>query len=325
MENLRVLLVGGAGYIGSHCALALRDAGVETFIYDDLSTGYAEAAMGHLIVGDVRDRAHLESVLRNNNIHAVMHFAARLDVGESVTRPLEYFDINVAGTLSLLTAMAAADVRLLVFSSTCAIYGNPDYLPLDELHPRRPVSPYGQSKLMVEDILQACREREGFRVTTLRYFNACGGDPDGRIGESHRPEKHLIPLALEAACGERTLTIFGRDYPTPDGTCVRDYIHVLDLAEAHRLALQRLLSGDKGSAYNLGTGTGSSVLEIIEAVERVTGRTVSRVDGPRRAGDPEGLYAASEKVTRELNWRPRFQDLDVIVQTAWHWHQHRRY
>ncbi len=325
MQGRRVLLVGGAGYIGSHCALLLREAGAETVIYDDLSTGHAEAVTGRLVHGDVRDRGHLASVLREGRFDGVMHFAARLLVGESVEHPLRYFDTNVAGTCSLLQAMADADLRTLVFSSSCAVYGEPRYLPLDETHPFAPVSPYGLSKLMVEQILDACREREGFRIASLRYFNAAGAHPGALLGEAHDPETHLVPLALEAAATGRPIRVFGRDWPTPDGTCLRDYVHVWDLAEAHRLALRALWDGHRGRAWNLGTGTGSSVLEVIAAVERVTGLEVRCEDTARRSGDPPALYAQAEAIRRDLGWSPRHADLDVIVEHAWRWMQAPRF
>ena len=325
MKGRRVLLVGGAGYIGSHCALLLREAGAEAVVYDDLSTGFAGAVAGRLIRGDVRDRERLTAVLRDGRFDAVMHFAARLLVGESVEHPLRYFDTNVAGTCALVQCMADAGVRDLVFSSSCAVYGEPRYLPLDEDHPFAPVSPYGLSKVMVEQVLDACREREGFRIASLRYFNAAGADPEGRFGEAHDPETHLIPLALEAASGWRTIRVFGRDWPTPDGTCIRDYVHVLDLARAHNLALAALWDGHPGRAWNVGTGAGSSVLEVIASVERVTGRPVPREDAPRRDGDPPALYTQADALRRDLGWTPRYPDLDVLVAHAWRWHQAPRY
>ncbi len=318
--SARILLAGGAGYIGSICGRTLAQAGHEVFTFDDLSTGHRVAASGELIVGDIRDRSALQDVLTSRRIDAVMHFAALALVGESVTHPLRYYDVNVAGTVSLLQAMAGAGVRRLVFSSTCAVYGPPQQLPLDESHPHAPISPYGRSKDMVEEILAACREREGFSITALRYFNAAGATPDGQLGESHTPETHLIPLALHAALGHRPpLALFGTDYETRDGTCVRDYVHVLDLASAHQLAVERLLSGDRGDVYNLGTGTGTTVREIIDAIEAVTGMTVPHHEAPRRPGDPPALYASSEKITSALGWEPRWQDIHTIIETAAQW------
>jgi UDP-glucose 4-epimerase len=325
LEQRRVLLVGGAGYIGAHCAQALHDAGMETVVYDDLSTGIREAAVGRLVEGSVLDRPLLLSVLREGRFHAVMHFAARLLVPESVAHPLRYFDTNVAGTVSLLQCMAEAGPRVLVFSSTCAVYGVPQYLPIDEDHPFYPVSPYGTSKQMVERILALCREREDFKITSLRYFNASGCHPSGRHGESHDPETHLIPLALEAVGSGTPLVVFGSDYPTPDGTCIRDYVHVCDIADAHRLALRAMWEGAPGRSYNLGTGTGTSVLEILRAVESVTGRKVNFTLADRRPGDPPALFASADLIQAELGWRPRFVNLPETVETAWQWYQKPRY
>lgn len=325
MTKKRVLLVGGAGYIGSHCAQALTEAGFETVIYDDLSTGHRQAAVGTLIEGDILDRAHIRQTLRDGAFDAVMHFAARLLVGESVEHPLRYFDTNVAGTISLLQAMAEFGPKVLVFSSTCATYGNPKYLPIDENHPNDPVNPYGVSKLMVERVLAHCREREDFRIISLRYFNAAGCHPSGLHGESHEPETHLIPLTLDAAVGKRQLSIFGTDYDTPDGTCIRDYVHVCDIALAHRLAVELLWSGASGRHYNLGTGSGSSVREVISSVERITGRKVDSVEVGQREGDPPALYASSALLARELGWKPRYTTLDEIIATAWRWYQNPRY
>ncbi len=325
MSQRTVLITGGAGYIGSHCAQTLQAAGIETVVYDDLSTGYRAAVDCEFVEGDIRDRDKLTKVLRSRPFDGVLHFAAKLLVGESVAHPLRYYDTNVAGTTSLLQAMKTADVGVLVFSSTCAIYGNPDYLPLDEDHPTRPVSPYGVSKLMVEQILDACREREDFKITSLRYFNAAGADPSGKLGESHDPETHLIPLALNAAKRGDALRVFGRDYPTPDGTCVRDYIHVSDLAEAHRAAIETMWDGAPGRAYNCGTGKGASVLEVLDAVERVTGLPLKRIDAPRRDGDPAGLYAKADRLRTDLNWTPKYEEIDAIVETAWQWAQAPRY
>jgi len=325
MGRKRVLLTGGAGYIGSHCALRLEAAGIETLVYDDLSAGHREAVLGRLFVGDIRDRARLTACLEETRPDAVLHFAALLNVGESVEKPLDYYDTNVGGTLSLLHAMRTAHVGTLVFSSTCAVYGNPGYLPLDEAHPKAPVSPYGESKLVVEQILDAARDKTGIRVASLRYFNAAGADPEGRCGEAHHPEVHLIPLALEAATGARTLTVFGQDYPTKDGTCVRDYIHVADLADAHWRALEWLWSGAGGGAFNLGTGQGASNLEILAAVERVTGHRPAWQFGARRPGDPAALFASNARAREILSWNPRYSKLDNIVSTAWAWFNARRY
>lgn len=325
MTDQRVLLVGGAGYIGSHCALELSRAGYQTTIYDDLSSGHREAVVGELVEGDVRDGAHLEQVLIDGAFHAVMHFAARLDVGESVREPELYYHLNVGGSLTLLHAMRRARVPALVFSSTCAVYGNPQFLPLREDHPREPVSPYGRSKNLVETVMEELRADGRLRCTALRYFNAAGADPGGALGEAHDPELHLVPLTLEAATGRRTLEVYGMDWDTRDGTCIRDYVHVSDLAVAHRLALEALLGGEAGSAYNLGTGTGTTVMEVIEAVERVTGARVDWRAAPRRPGDAEGLFATSDRAHRALGWTPHHRHVDDIVRTAWNWYQNPRF
>ncbi len=322
----KILVVGGAGYIGSVCAAALRSAGHQTVVLDDLSTGHREAVPGELVVADVRDRQTVARVLREGRFDAVMHFAAKSQVGESMRAPVLYYDVNMGGTAALLDAMDSAGVKALVFSSTCAIYGDPAYLPLDEAHPKAPVSTYGDSKAMVERMLDAAREREGFRITALRYFNAAGAMPDGSLGESHDPETHLIPIALQAALGKRPpLSLFGDDYVTRDGTCVRDYIHVLDLAEAHRLAMERLLDGDPGDAYNVGTGVGTTVREIMEAIHRVSGRPVPHAVAARREGDPPALYARADKIQQALGWEPRWLKIDDVVQTALRWARSPRY
>ena len=324
--SAKVLVVGGAGYIGSVTAAVLVAAGFEVVTFDDLSTGHAEAAVGQLIQGDIRNRDLLTSVLSDGNFDAVMHFAAKSLVGESVAHPLRYYDVNVGGTASLVSAMQNAGVHCLVFSSTCAIYGNPQRLPLDEMHPQAPVSPYGTSKKMVEEMLAACRERENLRVTTLRYFNAAGCMPDGSLGESHKTETHLIPLAIAAAMGNRPpLSLFGTDYDTRDGTCIRDYIHVLDLADAHVKALRRLLAGDPGDAYNVGTGVGTTVREVLAAIGRSLGTEVPHAIADRRPGDPPALFAAADKIRRDLEWVPQWTDIDSIVETAVKWARAPRY
>lgn len=318
--SAKVLVVGGAGYIGSVCASVLIAEGFEVVTFDDLSTGHAEAVTGTLIQGDIRDRELLTTVLRDGRFDAVMHFAAKSLVGESVAHPLRYYDVNVGGTASLVSAMHDAGVHCMVFSSTCAIYGDPVYLPLDENHPQNPVSPYGASKRMVEEILGACREKEDLRVTTLRYFNAAGCMPDGSLGESHKTETHLIPLAIAAALGQRPpLSLFGTDYETRDGTCIRDYIHVLDLADAHVRALNRLLEGDKGDAYNVGTGVGTTVREVLAAIGRALGQDVPHGVADRRPGDPPALFARADKIQSSLGWEPKWTNIDDIVSTAAQW------
>ncbi|MCK6522429.1 UDP-glucose 4-epimerase GalE [Myxococcota bacterium] len=316
----RVLVVGGAGYIGSHCCRLLEDRGDEVVVFDDLSTGHRGAVRSELIVGDIRDPAALRAALRGRGFDAVMHFAARAMVGESMVRPSLYFALNVGGTANLLDAMRDADVPAIVFSSTCAIYGAPQTQPVDETHPKGPLSPYGLSKLQVEQMLETCRALEGLRASSLRYFNAAGAHPDGSLGESHDPETHLIPLALAAAMGARPpLEVFGDDYDTPDGTCIRDYVHVMDLASAHALAMDAMLAGSPGGAWNLGSERGHSVLQVLESVARVTGRPVPHRIAPRRAGDPPALYASSALIRAELGWTPQRRDLDGIIETAWRW------
>ncbi len=318
----RVLVTGGAGYIGSHGAKALAKAGCSVFVYDNLCAGHREAVRwGELIQGDIADVEAVRAALRTHRIGAVMHFAAFLDVGESVREPVRYYRNNVVGTLGVLEAMAAEGVPYFVFSSTCATYGEPTTTPIDETHPQNPINAYGATKLAVERALPHFERAHGIHSIALRYFNAAGADPDGEIGEDHSPEIHLIPRAIEAATGGRELQVFGDDYPTPDGTCLRDYVHVADLAEAHVKALQTLADTRRSSAYNLGTGTPHSVREVIDTVERVTGRAVRRTVGPRRPGDPAVLYAAPHKAQAELHWTPRFPDLESIVRTAWGWHQ----
>lgn len=315
---MRVLVIGGAGYIGSHTARVLRRHGHDVIIYDNLSTGYNFLAHGfELVVGDVADLSKLRPAM--NRVDAVMHFAAYAYVGESVTNPRKYFQNNVEGGLALLNTAVDAGVLQFVFSSTCAVYGIPQNVPITEDEPRKPINPYGVSKLFFEHALEAYGRAYGVRFAALRYFNAAGADESGEIGELHDPETHLIPLAVAATRDEGSpLQVFGTDYPTPDGTCIRDYIHVNDLAEAHALALGRLAAAEESFAANLGTGRGCSVLEIIQAVERVTGKQVRRVDGPRRAGDPPALVADPSRAEHLLKWKAT-HSLDDIVSTAWKW------
>jgi UDP-glucose-4-epimerase GalE len=317
-----VLVTGGAGYIGSHAAKALHRAGYRVIVFDNLSAGHREAVKyGDWIEGDITDVAAVRAALSEYQVTAVMHFAAFLDVGESVREPAIYYRNNVVGALSVLEAMVAERVGVFVFSSTCATYGEPIETPIVETHPQQPINSYGETKLVVERALRHFDRAYGLRSIALRYFNAAGADPDGEIGEDHAPEIHLIPRALEAAVGGPGLEVFGNDYPTPDGTCLRDYIHVSDLAEAHVNALDALLAAGGSGAYNLGTGRPHSVREVIASVERVTGRSVPWTLGPRRPGDPAILYAAPGKAGLELRWTPRFPDLDTIVRTAWGWHR----
>jgi UDP-glucose-4-epimerase GalE len=317
-----ILVTGGAGYIGSHACKALHRAGYRVVVYDNLAAGHREAVrFGPLVEGDIADTAAVRRAIAEHEVTAVMHFAAFLDVGESVRLPAVYYRNNVAGALSVLEAMVAEKVGVFVFSSTCATYGEPIDTPIVETHPQQPINSYGETKLVVERMLGHFERAYGLRSIALRYFNAAGADPDSEIGEDHDPEIHLIPLAMRSAQGGRQLTVFGDDYPTADGTCLRDYIHVSDLADAHVRALEVLVAGGASAAYNLGTGQPHSVREVIETVGRVTGLHVPWTLGPRRPGDPAILYAAPRKATAELGWTPRLPGLDSIVQTAWDWHR----
>ena len=315
-------MTGGAGYIGSHAAKALKRAGYRVIAFDNLVAGHRAAArFGELVEGDISDVAALRRTLGQHGIGSVMHFAAFLDVGESVANPVKYYRNNVGGALAVVEAMVAEGVPYFVFSSTCATYGEPNETPIAETHPQQPINSYGESKLTIERALPHFERAHGIRWVSLRYFNAAGADPDGEIGEDHSPEIHLIPRAIEAATGGRGLQVFGDDYPTPDGTCLRDYIHVTDLADAHVRALGALVDTGKSGVYNLGTGRPNSVKEIITTVERVCGRQVPWTLAPRRSGDPAILYASAHKAQTELRWTPRFSDLDTIVGTAWTWHR----
>jgi UDP-arabinose 4-epimerase len=320
-----VLVAGGAGYIGSHVCKALAAAGCTPVSFDNLVSGHAWAVKwGPLVKGDIADTGLLAQVLRTYNIQAVVHLAAYAYVGESMRDPGKYFRNNVTGTISLLDAMVAAGTPCLALSSTCATYGLPEHLPISEDHPQRPMNPYGESKLFVERALKWYHAAHGLRSVALRYFNAAGADPAGEIGEEHDPETHLIPLAIQAALGMRPqLDIYGIDYPTPDGTAVRDYIHVTDLAGAHVAALDYLAAGNRSVALNLGTGRGHTVREVIREVERVAGRRIPTRETPRRPGDPCILVAASERAARLLGWCPQHSGLEAIVETAWRWHRDR--
>lgn len=315
-----ILVTGGAGYIGSHVARALRLSGRHVLVYDNLSAGHRAAVpAGELVVGDVADTARVRGLMVAHGVTAVMHFAALLSVGESVRDPASYYRNNVSGTLAVLEALVQAGVGQFILSSTAAVYGEPEQTPIREDHPTHPINPYGETKLAVERALPHFERAYGIRSISLRYFNAAGADPDGTLGEDHRPETHLIPLAVDAALGRGTLEVYGDDYPTPDGTCLRDYVHVSDLADAHLLALERLEAGGASTVYNLGNGRPFSVLEVIQAVERAAGRPVAWRLAPRRAGDPAVLFASSDRIASELGWRPRFTDLESIVATAWRW------
>jgi UDP-arabinose 4-epimerase len=318
-----VLVTGGAGYIGSHACKALARAGYLPVTYDSLVYGHEWAVKwGPLERGDILDRSRLDQVIDQYSPSAIMHFAAFAYVGESVTDPGKYYRNNVAGSLNLLEAARDHGIEQFVFSSTCATYGIPERLPITEDTPQNPINPYGMSKLMVERMLADFGTAHGLRSIALRYFNAAGSDPDGEIGESHDPETHLIPLALDAASGRRAgVTIFGSDYETTDGTCVRDYIHVADLASAHVRAVDALEAGSPSAVFNLGNGQGFSVLEVVQSVERVTGLSVPVTRGSRRAGDPAALISDATKAKAVLGWEPRLAGLEGIVSTAWAWHQ----
>jgi UDP-glucose-4-epimerase GalE len=322
--HMNILVTGGAGYIGSHTAKAIASAGHTPIIFDNLSKGHAHnVRWGPLVRGDLADRSAIADVLRTYPIESVVHFAAFAYVGESMTDARRYFRNNTVSTLNLLDEMHAAGVKRIVFSSTCATYGNPVRTPIDEDHPQHPVNPYGESKLMVERMLRWLGETEGLSWIALRYFNAAGCDPEGEIGEEHDPEPHLIPRVIASALGGGLVDIYGTDYPTPDGTAVRDYIHVCDLADAHVRALDFLSSGGPSSALNLGTGRGISVREVIRSVETVSRRPVQVREAPRRLGDPPVLVADASRAARLLGWTPRYSDLTSIIETAWRWQSRR--
>ncbi|MDP3088403.1 MAG: UDP-glucose 4-epimerase GalE [Methylotenera sp.] len=318
---MKVLVVGGAGYIGSHMVKMLLSKGHDVVTFDNLSGGYRDAVLGgEFVLGDLANQAALEAVFAQHRPQAVMHFASFIQVGESVRRPDIYYRNNFSNTLNLLDAMVAHNVKHFIFSSTAAVFGEPDYVPIDETHPNRPVNPYGRSKWMVEQVLAEYDHAFGLKSVCLRYFNAAGADPDGELGERHDPETHLIPLILQAASGRRSeISVFGRDYDTPDGTCVRDYIHIVDLCSAHLLALQHLTNGGVSERFNLGNGEGFSVQQVIDAVEKVTGRKVKVVDAQRRDGDPARLIADSKRARAQLGWKPEYADLESIVKHAWAW------
>jgi len=322
VKALTVLVTGGAGYIGSHASKALARAGHKVVVFDNLVAGHRDAVKyGDFVEGDITDTAAVRAALSRYRVDAVMHFAAYLDVGESVREPVKYYRNNVGGAMGVLDAMAAQSVQVFVFSSTCATYGEHSEMPILETHLQRPINSYGESKLAVERALPHVERAHAIRSVTLRYFNAAGADPDGEIGEDHAPEIHVIPRAIEATSGGPGLQVFGDDYPTPDGTCQRDYIHVSDLADAHVMALDSLSRSSRSAVYNLGTGRPHSVREVIAAVEEVSGRAVPWTLAPRRPGDPAVLYASAQKAEAELGWKPRFPALPAIVRTAWAWHQ----
>ena len=319
---MAILVTGGAGYIGSHTLMALLKKNEEFIVIDNLVTGHKEAVRGgKFYCGDLRDEDFLDRVFRENEIDTVIHFAAYSLVGESVKDPIKYYNNNVRGTISLLNCMKKHGVKNIVFSSTAAVYGEPENIPILEENSTIPTNPYGESKLAIERLLNWANNAGDINYIALRYFNAAGAHESGIIGEAHNPETHLIPIVLETALGKRDkIIIFGDDYDTTDGTCIRDYIHVMDLAEAHLLALDKLKSGGKSGVYNLGNGEGFSVREVIEKARDVTGRNIPIEIGNRRLGDPAILVASSEKAKKELNWKPRYNDLEKIIEDAWIWH-----
>ena len=322
---MRILVLGGAGYIGSHTALELVRAGEDVIVADNLVTGHREAipAGAKFYQGDLHDFAFLDNLFQQEQIDAVIHFAAYSLVGESVTNPLKYYDNNLCGTRVLLEAMVKNHVDKIVFSSTAATYGEPEHIPILETDRTLPTNPYGETKLAMEKMFHWTANAHGLRYVSLRYFNACGADVSGTIGEAHNPESHLIPLILQVPNGKReAISIYGTDYDTPDGTCIRDYIHVTDLAQAHILAVQYLQNGGESSIFNLGNGVGYSVREVIETARKVTGPPIPAVETPRRAGDPARLVASSEKAKAVLGWKPVHDSLEEIIASAWNWHQH---
>ncbi|MBL4648029.1 MAG: UDP-glucose 4-epimerase GalE [Gammaproteobacteria bacterium] len=319
MKN--ILIVGGAGYIGTHKVVCLLEQGYHPIVLDNVTTGHQKNILGgQFIAGDCGNKTLLDKIFTEHAIDAVMHFAAYSQVGESVQAPQKYYQNNVANTLTLLDAMLAHHVKHFIFSSTAAIFGEPQYIPINEQHPKNPLNPYGRSKWMVEQVLQDYDAAYGLKSVCLRYFNAAGADPQGRIGECHEPESHLIPLVLQTAAGKREqITIFGDDYATADGTCIRDYIHVTDLCDAHWLALQQLLLTKHSAVYNLGNGDGFSVKEVIASAKQVTGRNFNVAIAPRRPGDPARLIADARQAQQALSWQPRYADLASIIAHAWQW------
>lgn len=321
---MAILVCGGAGYIGSHAVRALLDSKKDVIVLDNLQTGHVDSVPENvkLVLGDLRDTEFLNKVFKENKIDGVIHFAADSLVGESVVNPSKYFENNVMGSLNLLNAMKKYGVNKIVFSSTAATYGEPENVPILETDKTEPTNPYGESKLMVEKMLKWFDQAYGIKYTALRYFNVAGAISTGEIGEDHQPETHLIPIILQVALGKRDkIAIYGDDYPTPDGTCIRDYIHVMDLADAHLLALDRLGRGEESRVYNLGNGEGFSVKEVIDVTRKVTKHPIPAEVSPRRVGDPARLIASSEKAIKELGWKPKYNSLQSIIETAWNWHK----
>lgn len=322
---MNILVTGGAGYIGSHAVRHLLDHGYEVTVLDNLSHGHHEAVdpRAHLIGGSTSDRALLKTIFREKGIRAVMHFAADIEVAESMVDPAKYYENNFANSLHLLAAMRDSKVKKIVFSSTAAVYGSPEIVPILETQARMPINPYGRSKMMTEMAIEDSCYAYGLGYAILRYFNVAGAHPSGEIGEDHHPETHLIPRLLQAAAaGKGQAQIYGEDYDTPDGTCVRDYVHVMDLVESHRLALEHIFPGN-GNIYNIGSESGFTVREVVSACERITGKPIEVTVGPRRAGDPPKLVASSQKIRAELGWNPKYSSLDNIIEHAWHWHRSR--
>lgn len=318
---MKILVVGGAGYIGSHMVKMLLTRGHEVVTFDNLSSGFRDAVLGGaFVLGDLADRERLDEVFATHRPDAVMHFASHIEVGESVRDPAKYYRNNVANTLNLLDAMVRHEVEYFIFSSTAAIFGEPQYLPIDAVHPKMPLNAYGRSKWVIEQALDDYESAYGLKSICLRYFNAAGADPSGKLGERHHPETHLIPLVLQAVAGMRdSICVYGRDYDTPDGTCIRDYIHVVDLCEAHLMALRRLMNTGLSRRYNLGNGQGYSVQQVIDAAQRVTESRIRVIDGPRRPGDPARLIADPTLAFEELGWVPIYPDLETIILHAWLW------
>jgi UDP-glucose 4-epimerase len=322
----RILVTGGAGYIGSHVVKALGEKGFTVLVYDNLSKGYQDAVLyGELVVGDLADVKLLDRTVKEFQPDAVMHFAAFIEVGESVQDPIKYYQNNAANTISLLHVLTKHQMSKFIFSSSAAVYGSPEKVPITEDEKINPINPYGQSKAIVEKVLRDLSAATDFQYVSLRYFNAAGADPSGRIGERHNPESHLIPLILKTAKGERqSIKVYGIDYPTPDGTCIRDYIHIEDLADAHLLALDYLLDNGKSDFFNCGYGHGHSVKEVIETVKKVTGISFAVQETGRRGGDPPVLVADSSKLKKQLHWKPRYDSLEYIIKTAWEWEKKQR-
>lgn len=320
---MKILVVGGAGYIGSHMVKMLVQQGCDVVVLDNLSYGHRDAVKNaRFIHGDLADIPFLMQLFQRERFDAVMHFASFIQVGESVQQPAKYYQNNVVNTLNLLNTMVAHGVLQFIFSSTAAVFGEPQYTPIDENHPKLPINPYGRSKWMIEQVLEDFDRAYGLRSMRFRYFNAAGADPQAELGERHEPETHLIPLILQVASGRRkSISVFGRDYNTEDGTCIRDYVHIVDLCQAHWLGLQALAAGAESKAYNLGNGQGFSVQQVINAALKVTGRTIEVINGPRRAGDPAVLVADSTLAKKELAWKPEYAALETIVQHAWNWEQ----